>query len=222
MGLSNNIKNATAGVATTFTFPVGKAVNFPPRCVNCGVPAEETSRIVVKRLVTIEHRKSRKQLMVDFTQDVPHCPKCARLERGLFWPFFLSTVVPFLAVGIPVFLLVYRQVSHARDDLGLEVGTRQHMWLEEVTAGGAGFVAGLLAVGLMSWLVKALLLPVYGLSVKHRPNVLTSMFTDREHVLGLTAQISEDGNTATITLFNDDITEEFAWLNPDAIPVEVG
>lgn len=219
MGRSNNSKSIAAGTTKTFVLPVGKTINFPQRCINCGALAEKTSRIVVKRLVMVGHRRSRKQVTVDFTHDVPHCLMCARLERGLFWPFFLATIIPFLAIGIPVFLLAYRQVTHARNALDLEVVTRQHMWLEEVAAGGAGLIAGLIAAGLIEWLVKALLLPVYGLSVRHRPNLLASIFTGCEYVLGLTAQIMEDGDTA-ITLFNSDIAQEFARLNPDATPVD--
>lgn len=202
-------------MAQTFVVDVdhgGDAPAFPDACVACGAPAVTTSTLAIERLVTTPRGGQQRRAI---RWPVPHCAECARLTKATFLAGLVPFALGFLVVGAASFVAAAwgtivtgldaaADLSPPRTPASLVLGA---------LAGLLGGVAG----GFVAELVgRVVLLPWFGRALLQTPLLVPSLFTDADHVAGLTVTPDAEMRTLALRFANDAAAEQFAQRNPDA------
>lgn len=196
-------------MATTITIALGEAaqaVAFPSRCVGCGGACRITSTLAFSKVVTNARGR---QAPVHVTLPVPHCDACARLTKSVFLVALIPFVLGFLGVGIAAFVVVgFGAAALGLDDMG-----RPNNANSLVVGAAAGLAGGIAGGFVFEVLARAVLLPVFGRALLQAPLLVPSLFTDADHVAGLTGRPNGDLTAVALTFTRDDIAQEFATTN---------
>jgi hypothetical protein len=195
-------------ISYTVPIPGGHAppLTFPARCVSCAKPAETTSRLGIAK--NMARPKGRGQQTVRIQFDVPHCAACARATKAVF----LAGLIPF-ALGFPLAGgAAFVTVGTWAALLGLDDVGQPSNANSLVLGAAAGLFAGIAGGFLMELLARLLLLPIMGRVLLHAPLLVPTIFTDADHIAGLTARPNPDF-TLTLTFANPDIAREFKATN---------
>ncbi len=196
-------------MATTITIAcdeTSEAAVFPGRCVGCGGASRTASALAFSKVVT-NARGS--QAPVHVTLAVPHCDACARTTKSVFLVALIPFVLGFLGVGIATFVVV--GVGAAA--LGLDGVGRPNNANSLVVGAAAGLVGGIAGGFVFEVLARVVLLPVFGRALLQAPLFVPSLFTDADHVAGLTGRPSGDLTAVALTFTRDDIAQECATSN---------
>lgn len=195
--------------AITIAIPAGDAaaVAWPSRCVGCGGAATTASNLAIAKVVTA---KSGTQRPVKLTMAVPHCSACAQATKAVFVAQLVPFAVGFLGMGGVAFAAVaFGAMRAGLDDVGRPANANSL-----VLAAAAGLGAGLAGGFVIELLARLPLLPVFGRALWRAPLFVPSLFTDADHVAGVTARPNQDLTALTFAFAHDDIASEFASLNP--------
>jgi len=176
-------------------------LNFPDRCVYCGKPKHKVLSLALQMGV----KKSGKDVMMDFP--VPLCAECDRKESRIV----NITLIPFLIVGLIVFVVVFIPVWLITPD----GTTYQTLGFAPAVGAFVGLIAGILGGSVVEYLLKFLFAPVYGQFLLKHPPTMLSLFSDSEDVIGLSAKFTENKKSLKLTFENDEIAREFENLNPE-------
>ena len=196
-------------MATTITIAYGEAaqaVAFPDRCVGCGSGRRTTSALAFSKAVTNARGR---QAPVHVTLAVPHCDGCARITKSVFLVALIPFVLGFLAVGIAAFIVA----AFGAAALGLDEMGRPNNANSLVVGAAAGLVGGIAGGFVFEALARVVLLPVFGRALLQAPLFVASLFTDSDHVAGLTGRPNADLTAVALTFTRDDIAQEFATAN---------
>jgi hypothetical protein len=188
--------------------PMGaRPVVFPPRCVSCeGAPVAE-SRLLVTKLVADRARGTQKAVKVQL--QIPHCAACARRTKAVFLAGLVPFVVGFLGVGGIAFAMVgFGAFAWGLDELGRPENSNSL-----VLGAAAGLFAGIVAGFVFELIARVLLLPVLGRALLQAPLLVPSLFTDADHVAGLTGRPNADFTQLALTFANDAVARDFAAAN---------
>lgn len=194
--------------AITIAIPDGdaSAIAWPARCVGCGASATTTSNLAIAKLVTA---RSGTQRPVKLTMAVPHCGRCAGATRAVFVAQLVPFAVGFLGMGGAAFVVVaFGAMRAGLDDVGRPVNANSL-----VLGAAAGLGAGLAGGFLIEVLARLPLVPVFGSALWRAPLFVSSLFTDADHVAGVTARPNGDATALTFEFALDDIASEFSSLN---------
>ncbi len=175
------------------------ALKFPKRCVACGKPQETTMKLGLNMGV------QKRSYTVMMNVVVPMCTTCANKERSIVIvtvvPFFMAFLITFVAVFIPVWLIAPEGTS--TQSLGLDI-----------TIGAfAGIIAGIIGGSLVEFVLKLLLVPIYGRLLLRRPLTVFSVFDDSEAVVGLSLKFCDHKKSLRLIFENDGSAHGFAGLN---------
>src|SRR3972149_2351700 len=176
------------------------SLKFPARCVRCGKPQETTMKISMNMGV----QKRSRQVLMELV--VPMCNACAEKERRIalvtLVPFFVSGLIIAAIVFVPAWLISPQGTTS--DTIGFPL----------VFGGFIGLVAGVVGGSLIEFVLRLLFSSNYGASLNKRPLTIFDLFTESEHLLGLSAKLSRDKKALHLEFENDEIAREFAQLNP--------
>ena len=179
-------------------------LNFPPRCLHCRQPTQET--LPVKMPMGVEKR--RRQVALELT--IPLCAEGAKLERNLA----KLTLVPFLLggllTGLPAFIIVW----FLTPERFISSASRAAASADLILGVFAGLLAGLVGGCLIEMAFKLLFTRVYGRMLLKRPLTMLEIFNDTENVVGLSAALSKDKKQLQLTFEREEIGREFQRLNP--------
>ena len=175
-------------------------LKFPSRCVRCGKQQETTMKVSLNMGV----QKKSTTVMMDNV--VPMCNACAEKERSIvkvtLIPFFITGLVAFVIVFIPVWLITPDGTSSQTLGFSIVVGTF------------VGLVAGLIGGSLVEFGLKFVFAPAYGQLLIKRPLTILGVFNDSEDVVGLSFKFGDQKKSLKLIFENEDIAHEFISLNP--------
>lgn len=190
----------------------GRAPALPDACVACAAPATTTSTLALERLVATPRGG---QVRRALRWAVPHCETCARLTKSTFLAGFVPFAIGFVVVGAASFMAAaWGTIVTGLDDASTQAAPRTPASL--VLGGLAGLVGGV-AGGFVAELIgRLVLLPFLGRALLQTPLLVPSLFTDADHVAGLTATPDTALETVVLRFTNGAVAGQFAQLNPDA------
>lgn len=190
----------------TLTLPIPDPKNppvlkFPPRCVHCGQPTQET--LPVKMAMGVEKRS--RPVMLEFA--LPMCAAGAKLERGIAKVTLIPFLVGGLLIGLAGFVLGFLLTPEP------PMQTVQTRFLPLVIGAFVGLMAGILGGSLVELVFKLLFAPVYGKLLLQRPLTAVEIFSDTEHYVGFSAALSPDKKQLKLTFEREEVGREFQQLN---------
>jgi hypothetical protein len=185
---------------------ISPELKFPARCVSCANAADTTSRLGIVR--NMPRRSGRGQQTVRIQFDVPHCAACARSTKAVFLAGLIPFALGFLIVGAAAFVVT--GIWAARS--GLDDSGRPANSNSLVLGAAAGLFGGIAGGFLFELAARLLLLPIMGRALLRAPLLVPSLFTDSDHIAGLTARPNADF-TLTLTFANGEIAREFEAAN---------
>ncbi|MCK6463178.1 MAG: hypothetical protein L6Q29_05185 [Candidatus Pacebacteria bacterium] len=178
------------------------SINFPNKCIYCGVPTETTKSIKVtvsdqgssQRGQTIKTTTLTRSLNIS----VPYCRTHVALsEQNVKALYRLFGFGMFL--GLLVGLIIV--IPNLSDFLTATNGLLWGLVFAAVPSIGGGFF--------LMWLPKLLPLLFKNKTLKHQP----SLFSHHGSDLGINFDFSSERNALSIKFVNPEITQEFAQLN---------
>ena len=181
------------------------SVAFPPRCAGCGAPPVTTSTLGLNRLVN----RGQSQQTVTVNLDVPHCARCARLNKTVF----LAGCVPFVGGGLLVGLAAFAATFLLAARLGLDELGDDETWPSLVLGAAVGLFVGLAGGFVVEWAARAFLLPFLGRPLWRAPLLAAQMLGDSDYVTGVAGRLSPDGTQLQLRFDRDDIGREIETLN---------
>ncbi len=175
------------------------AFRFPGRCVNCGKPKAQDTKL------SMSTGAQKRGQMVQMELNVPLCADCAKKEDKIT----NVTLVPFAAVGLIVFALAFIPAWM----IAPEGTTPQTYDFSFIMGSFLALVAGVIVGALAEFILKLVLVPVYGKSLLRRPLTVFSFFSNSEDALGLSAQFNIERKLLHLVFENDEVAHEFDQLN---------
>lgn len=182
-------------------------LTFPARCVGCEGAPDTESTLAVSRLVV--NHKTGAQRPVKVRYQIPHCAACARRTKSVFLASLLPFTLGFLVIGLAAFAVVgLGAMALGLDEMGRPVNSNSL-----VLGAAAGLAAGLAGGFACEVAARLLLVPIFGRGLLRAPLLVPSLFTDADHVAGLTGRPNADFTRLTLTFDNEAIAREFSAAN---------
>lgn len=176
------------------------ALKFPACCVNCAKTQETTLGI------TLNMGVQKRSQTVTMQLSVPMCTACAAKERGVA----KVTLIPFLIAGFLIGIVVFLPVVW----IVPEGNTSQTIGFPLVVGGFAGLIAGIIGGTIIEFFVKLLATPFYGKLLTQRPLTVLGLFSEQDHLIGISAKFLREKKLVQLIFENEEIAREFATLNP--------
>jgi hypothetical protein len=187
------------------------AATFPDCCVSCGGPRAAEGTLTLEPPASAAPRRRRRGAPRRIVLKAPLCARCFRADQVSFLVSLGAYAAGGVAIAVTVFVaLVILDLRF----LGIFTGERTANGQEPVMvllllAAIAGLLGGLVVEAL----ARIVLLPFMGRVFFHAPFWMSQMLGNTDHVAGVTAGLTPDGQRVWLRLSNDEVADAFARLN---------